>query len=210
MKKKSPYFTSRNWIELLRRLPPCGALVHVSSLRLLTGLDEATARQACWRMTKQGLLTHLGGGWYTHSFGKAAIEELAAALVQPSYVSLESALRKAGVTTQPSAALTCITLQPTQTRRTPLGEIRYHSIARDLYWGFEIKQSANGIYVFEAWPEKALLDLIYLSRRRGDRIWLDLDFKRLDPARLAECAARFPRAVAAELEELRDTRGLVA
>ncbi|MBM3735123.1 MAG: hypothetical protein FJW39_04990 [Acidobacteria bacterium] len=205
-----PYYTTRDWIELLKSLPPNAALLPGSSYRMLTGLSEKAARQACWRMTRQGLLTHIGAGWYTHAFSRLTIEEAAAVLVQPSYVSLESALRNAGATTQPSAALTCVTLQPTQTRRTPLGGIRYHSISRELYWGFDIRRSANGLYVFEAWPEKALLDLIYLSRRRGDRVWIDLDFSRLNAARLNESAARFPTWAARELNELRETRTLVS
>ncbi len=205
-----PYFTTRRWLELLRGLPPHGALLHASSIGLLAELNPKAARQAIWRMTGQGLLTHIGGGWYTHAFARLSIEEAAAVLVRPSYITVESALVAAGVTTQPSAALTCATLEPTQTRRTPLGGIHYHSIARSLFWGFDARISRNGLHTLVAWPEKALLDLIYLSRRRGDRVWLDLDFSRLDPRRLRECAARFPATVASELERLRESRVLSA
>lgn len=206
----SEYFTTQRWIEFLRGLPPHGALISALSIRVLTGLDEKTARQACWRMTRRGLLTHLGSGWYTHAFAKLSVAEASAPLVYPSYVSVESALAISGITTQPSASLTCVTTRPTQTRKTPLGTIHYHSISRDLFWGFDTKQSENGLYLFHAWPEKALLDLIYLSRRRGDRVWLDLDFHRVDSKRLAECAARFPASVAREVDHLRETRVLVA
>lgn len=164
--------------------------MHVNSYRLLTGLDEKALRQACWRLGRKGLLTHVGGGWYTHAFRQARLEEVAAVLVRPSYVSLESALVAAGVTTQPSAPLTCITTAAAQTRRTPLGEIHYHSIKPDLFWGFERRQT-----LLEAFPEKALLDLIYLARKSGDRVWLDIDPARLNAARLREFAARFPATV---------------
>lgn len=206
----SRYFTTKRWIELLRGLPPHGALLHSSALQTLSGLDERAAKQAAWRLGRAGLLTHLGGGWYTHVFAKLSIEEAAAALVCPSYVSLETILLRSFVTTQSSVDLTCITTQPTQQRQTPLGEITYRAIAPSLYWGFDIKTSANGLYVFEAWPEKALLDLVYLSRRQGEPIWIDLDFSRLDERRLAACARKFPASVQREVESLRQTHQAVA
>lgn len=206
----SPYFTTKRWIELLRGLPPHGALLHSSAIQTLSGLEEAAARQAAWRLGRAGLLTHLGGGWYTHAFSRIAIDEAAAVIVRPSYVSLESVLVRRGVTTQSCVDLTCVTTAATQTRVTPLGEISYRSIASSLYWGFDIKTSANGLYVFEARPEKALLDLIYLSRRQGEPVWIDLDFNRLDSGRLAEYARKFPATVSRELDELRETRRVVA
>lgn len=206
----SRYFTTKSWIELLRRLPPHGALLHSSAIQTLSGLDEAAARQAAWRLGRAGLLTHLGGGWYTHAFARVTIDEAAAVIVRPSYVSLESVLVRRGVTTQSCVDLTCVTTTATQTRATPLGKISYRSVAPNLYWGFDIRTSTNGLYVFEAWPEKALLDLVYLSRRQGEPVWLDLDFKRLDSGRLAECARKFPTTVSRELEELRETRRVVA
>lgn len=189
------YFTTADWVELLRGLPPEGALLHGNSYRVLTKLDAKAVRQACWRLGRKGLLTHIGGGWYTHAFARAGIEEMAPLLVRPSYVSLESALFSAGVTTQPSAALTCVTTRPTQTRRTPFGEIQYHSIARELFFGFELRRSANRQTVLVAYPEKALLDWVYLARKAGDGLWLDLNASRIDRKRLEEFARRFPETV---------------
>lgn len=127
------YFTTARWIDFLRALPPEGSLLHVNSYRLLTRLDEKTLRQACWRLGRKGILTHLGGGWYTHAFARLAIEELAPVLVRPSYVSLEWVLAARGVTTQPSAYLTCVTTEPTQIRKTALGEMHYQS--RPIFFG---------------------------------------------------------------------------
>jgi hypothetical protein len=200
------YVTTKHWLDLLRGLPPAGAILHASSLRLLAGLDEKAGRQACWRLTRAGLLTHLGQGWYTHAFAKPSIAEAAHLLVAPSYVSLETVLVNRGVTTQPSVFHQCVTLQPTQQRRTPLGEIHYRHVTRELFFGFRPCAGPSGLTYFEADAEKALLDLIYLSRREGDQVWLDLDFGRLDAGRLAEYAARFPASVRGSLEELRETR----
>lgn len=202
----SRYFTTSHWIKLLRGLPPAGALLSTSSFQMLAELDEKAVRQALWRLNRKGIVKHVGDGWYTHAFATVRLEEIAAVLVQPSYVSLESRLAATGVTTQPSVELTCVTTRPTQVRKTPFGEIHYHSVARDYFWGFEIEVTANGLYTFLAHPEKALLDLVYLSRRRGTEVWIDLDFSRLDQLRLDEFAARFPATVRHQVDQLRQSR----
>ena len=200
------YVTTKHWLQILRELPSIGAILPGSSLRLLAGLDERAGRQALWRLGRAGLVTHLGQGWYTHGFAQPSLAEIAHVLVQPSYVSLETVLVQRGITTQPSAFLTSVTLEPTQRRATPLGEIHYRSLARHLFWGFQILRGPSQLPYLEAEPEKALLDLIYLSRRRGHGVWLDLDFERLDQARLNGYAERFPASVRATLAELKRTR----
>ena len=204
------YFTTAHWLELLRSLPREGALLHRNSYLLLTGLPDKTLRQALWRLGRQGVVTHVSGGWYTQTFRPATLDEASAVIVCPSYISLETVLRREGVTTQPSVDLTCVTTKPTVTRRTPLGTVRYHSIAQNLFFGFERRITANGIWVYEAHPEKALLDLVYLSGRTGAGVWLDFDFTRLNVRRLAEYAGRFPDSVGAALESLRRTHATVS
>ena len=204
------YFTTAQWVNLLRGLPPEGAILDAGSLRSLAGLDEKAGRQACWRLSRSGVLTHLGDGWYTHAFAKPSVEELEHVMAIPSYVSLETVLARRGVTTQFSAFHTCVTLKPTQTRVTPLGEIRYRRIASDLFFGFERRRGPSGCVYLEAWPEKALLDYIYLERRAGRGIWIDLDFGALDEKRLDEAAGRFPASVRMAVAELRQACEVVS
>ena len=198
------YFTTADWVTRLRELPPEGAVLKGSSLRLWAGLDEKAGRQACWRLAKSGILTHLGDGWYTHAFAQPAIEEIGHLLVIPSYASLETVLAWRGVTTERAAIHTCVTTQPRQVRTTPLGGIHYHQLARPLFFGFERRRGPSGISWFEAHPEKALLDLLYLGGRgRRGAVWFDLDFTRLDPIRLDQYAERFPAATRRRLDDLR-------
>lgn len=204
------YFTLAHWLALLRSLPKEGVLLHRNSYLLLTGLAEKTLQQALWRLGRQGVVTHVSGGWYTQTLRSATIDEASAVIVCPSYIALETVLQRHGVTTQPSMDLTCITTKPTVTRRTPLGTVRYHSIVQNLFFGFERRITANGIWVYEAHPEKALLDLIYLSGRTGAGVWLDFDFTRLNERRLAGFAKRFPDSVGATLESLRHTHAAVS
>ncbi len=76
-------------------------------------------------------------------------------------------------------------------------------MARRLFWGFRPWRSPNGVTVFVGEPEKALLDLVYLSRRAGEPIWIDIDFSTLDRRKLRRYASRFPVSVARAVEELR-------
>jgi hypothetical protein len=197
------YFTTRDWIALLSGLPSAGACLNTSSLRTLTGLSEKTVRQACWRLSETGLLRPLGSGWYANSFHTPALEEIGAVLVRPSYISLDRVLSDARVTTQPCYVLTCVTTKPTARRETTYGSIEYRSISRELFWGFRPRQSPNGLTILEAEPEKALLDLIYLSRRAGEPIWIDIEFRWLDRRKLQKYAARFPKSVQQAVEALR-------
>jgi len=196
------YFTTRDWIGLLGRLPPQSALLNLSSLRTLTGLTDRAVRQACWRLSGAGLLRPLGSGWYANSLRAACAEEIGGVLVRPSYVSLDSVLSAARITTQPCFVLTCVTIRQTTRRETPFGRIEYRSVSRNLYWGFRRRQSPNGLIYFEAEPEKALLDLLYLSRRTGEPLWIDLDLTRLDRPKLDAWAQRFPCSVARALQRL--------
>lgn len=197
------YFTTCDWVALLSKLPPAGAFLNLSSLRTLTGLSEKAVRQACWRLSKSGLLRPLGSGWYANSFRSLTLEEIGALLVRPSYISLDRVLSAARVTTQPCHVLTCVTTKPTAKRETPYGSIEYRSISRDLFWGFRQRLLPNGVTILEAEPEKALLDLIYLSRRAGEPIWIDIEFAWLDLEKLNEYARRFPRSVQNALDPLR-------
>ncbi len=196
------YFTTRDWIALLSKLPPAGTFLNTSSLRTLSGLSEKAIRQACWRLSKSGLLRPLGSGWYVNSFRTPALEEIGALLVQPSYISLDRVLSDRRITTQPCYVLTCVTTQPASKRETPYGSIEYRSISRLLFWGFRDRQSLNGVTIFEAEPEKALLDLIYLTRRAGEPIWIDIEFACLDRRKLENYAAGFPRSIQRVLEAL--------
>jgi len=200
------YITISEWIGLLSKLPPQGAYLNVSSLRTLTGLSEKSARQACWRLSKAGVLRPLGSGWFANSFHAQALEEIGCLLVRPSYISLDRVLSASRVTTQPCHILRCVTTQPTAKRETPYGSIEYRSISKDLFWGFRPRRSANGLTWFEAEPEKALLDLIYLSRKTGEPIWIDIEFAFLNREKLEEYAKRFPRSVQRAIEPLREAQ----
>ena len=52
-----------------------------------------------------------------------------------------------------------------------------------------------------------MLDLVYLSRKADDPIFIDIDFSSLDRTRLTEFAARFPASVRTSLAESEAVQG---
>ena len=85
-------------------------------------------------------------------------------LVSPSYVSLQSALAYYGLIPEDVPNVTSITSRKrTKIFHTPFGNFSYHSIQHNLFTGFHLQEVSHSQKVFLARPEKALLDLIYLT-----------------------------------------------
>lgn len=77
----------------------------------------------------------------------------------PSYISLQTALYHHGMISQMAAVTYAMSLARTRVYDTPLGRVSIHHVVPEFFFGFE--QNENGIWM--ALPEKALLDIFYLS-----------------------------------------------
>lgn len=83
---------------------------------------------------------------------------------QPSYISLQTALQLHGMIEQIPSVVYASTLARTQRIPTSLGTFSVHRIAPSFFGGFDVyPQSGAKI----ATPEKALLDVFYLSAGRS-------------------------------------------
>jgi len=82
-------------------------------------------------------------------------------LVEPSYVSTESALRAYNLIPEIVFLTTCITTRKTRFLETPIGNFQYHSIKESLFFGYKLVDTNSAVYKI-AEPEKALLDFLYL------------------------------------------------
>ena len=87
-------------------------------------------------------------------------QEMACALLKPSYISLEYVLARAGVTFQYSSDITCVSYQ-TRTIEVDGRNYAFRKI-NPMIWGnmFGIEQTDN---IAIATPERAFLDMVYLS-----------------------------------------------
>jgi len=81
----------------------------------------------------------------------------------PSYVSLQTALHQHGMIEQIPAVMYVVSLSRTRRVRTRFGTFSIHRVAPEFFGGFEMLESG----VKMATPEKAFLDVLYLSATRN-------------------------------------------
>jgi predicted transcriptional regulator of viral defense system len=81
----------------------------------------------------------------------------------PSYVSLQSALYFHGMISQIPAMTYAVSLARTQRIKTPVGSVSIHHVSPGFFFGFE----TNSTGVKMATPEKAIMDVLYLTPARS-------------------------------------------
>jgi len=135
-----------------------GRLVYrTRQLAKLVGVPDSHAKVYAYRLVQKGMAWRLSRGSISFTHDTFII---ASQLIEPSYVSMHSALYLRGLIDQvPSIVEAVTTKRPAWLR--DLG-IRYRKISGKLFFGYERLARANS-YVFVATPEKAVLDTVYLG-----------------------------------------------
>ncbi len=135
---------------------------------------EQNIRMQLSRLTKRGLLKNLKRGLYIFEGEEIDELELANILYTPSYVSLETALNYHGLIPDVPLGVTSITTVTTKKIRTAWGQFYYQKIKPELFFGYKTVKMTGGGYANIAFPEKALLDYLYLhGEREADKLRLD-------------------------------------
>lgn len=142
------------------------------------------------RWVKKGYLLKLKNGIYAFQkdYEKIKGEEVAAALYQPSYLSLESALSFYGFVPEMVYTYVSVTAKINRVFDNKFGHFIYRHVKRELFWGYrEVKSDAGRHLIAEA--EKAVLDYLYLNL---SRINTESDFEnlRFNEDRLSETLDR--------------------
>jgi len=88
---------------------------------------------------------------------------LANAMKNASYVSLQSALAYFGMIPEHVPTVTSVTTQRPARVETPLGRFLFRHIKKDWFKGYTQVDLGSGQKAFVATPEKALLDMVYLT-----------------------------------------------
>ena len=156
-----------NLLEKVADLP-------VFTVRFLSaGGNLSQIRLQINRWVKNGKIIRLHKGLYTlaEPYRKVTSEPfcIANSLKQASYVSLHSALSWYGMIPEFVPAVTSISTGRPQTIETPLGRFEFRHVSKKYFWGYQQVELKFGQTAFIAHPEKALLDLIYLTGG-GDEI----------------------------------------
>ena len=132
------------------------AVYSVQQLANLIGKPKSIAKVYLSRLVKKGLAKRLLRGRITFVDDDYII---ATQLLEPSYISLHSALLFHGLIQQVPKNTDCVT--PKNSRNYRAHGINYHKIPSSFFYGYEKYQKA-GSYIFVADPEKAIIDGIYL------------------------------------------------
>ena len=151
------------------------------------------------RWCKTGKVLRLTRGVYclAEPYRKCKVEPFAIAnsLKKPSCVSLQSALAWHGLIPEFVPQTTSVTTGRPGVFDTPLGRFSYRHLARSKYWACETIDSADSGPMIVAKPEKALLDLVYLTPGGAEMSFLTelrlQNTERIDIDTLGESAKRF-------------------
>ena len=116
------------------------------------------------RWVKKGYLLKIKNGIYIfkRDYEKIKGEEIAAAIYQPSYLSLESALSAYGLIPEIVYSYVSVTGKTNRTFDNKFGHFIYRHLKTELFWGYREVRTSSGQYLI-AEPEKAILDYLYLN-----------------------------------------------
>ncbi len=184
-------------IEELRNILGDQAVFRTGNL--LAGQDApAHVRRQLARWVKAGKVIPLRRGLYVlaEPYAKQTPHPfiLANEMRRASYVSMQSALAWYGCIPEYVPTVTSVTTERPEEIENVKGRFIFRHIKRDLLWGMTREEVAPGQIALVASPEKALIDLLYLTAHSDDEGYLDelrLDpGHRLSPDRLIEMADR--------------------
>jgi predicted transcriptional regulator of viral defense system len=129
------------------------------------GQSVAVASHTLGRLRAAGLVTRIRRGLWTTA---DALEPLSlpehVVAPNPAYVSLHSALRFHGLIEQIPAVIYAVSLARSQRVKTSVGTYSIHRIDPAFFGGFRLEAEGR---IKMATPEKALLDVFYLSGGRS-------------------------------------------
>jgi predicted transcriptional regulator of viral defense system len=173
------------WPELLEMV--ADEPVFRTGFLAASGESLPAVRLPLTRWGNAGKLIQPARGLYTlaEQYRKACPHPfvLANAMKKGSYVSLQSALTHFGMIPEHVPSVTSVTTQRPQRIETPLGVFAFRRIKKDWFAGYTKVDLGNRQQAFVATPEKALLDLVYLTAGSDDPDFLS-ELRLQNPDRL--------------------------
>ena len=185
-------------IELLKLLQKMNKPFYtIADLEKITSLPRESLYVALKRWEGGGIIERVTQGVYVPMGSNISLENVAAQLYIPNYLSFESALAKYGVLNLIPYTLTFATTRKTRKYTLRKQEIEFRQVSAELFFGFEMK---NGIYI--ALPEKAFLDEVYFVARGKAALDFDeVDIQKLSSKTLKDYSKRFPAYVQRYIEK---------
>lgn len=172
-----------------------------TGLLLTAGQSRGDVEKQLSRWSRTGKIVQLRRGLYTLAAPYRLVAPhpflVATQSRQPAYVSLQSALEHYGMIPEYVPAVTSVTTGRPGELSNPLGRFIYRHVARERFTGYRLVDLGHGQQAFLALPEKALLDLVYLTPGADRPEYLEelrlQNLEQLDPALLEKFAGDGPK-----------------
>ncbi|HSX11100.1 MAG TPA: hypothetical protein VLF94_05250 [Chlamydiales bacterium] len=140
-------------------------ILQTSDAAACLGLTIAHASQILRRLSSAGFFVPLARGkWACRPTIDPLLLPEALTAPAPSYISFQSALYYHGMISQIPDTVYAASLARTHLYKTPIARISVHHIQPNFFFGFETVAKSP---IKMATPEKALIDVFYLSSTRS-------------------------------------------
>ena len=169
--------------EFAKHTRPLGVFETSLVLPFYSSQQQTQRQLSDW--VRSGKLLQLRRGIYAFPPPYAGEQPLqyvvANRLARPSYISLQSALSYYGLIPEHVASVTSVTTGRPLTLSNEFGRFLYRHIKTDFFFGFRYWQVSQTQSAFIATPEKAILDLLYLTPNSDDGAYIrELRLQNLD------------------------------
>ena len=169
--------------EFAKHTRPLGVFETSLVLPFYSSQQQTQRQLSDW--VRSGKLLQLRRGIYAFPPPYAGEQPLqyvvANRLARPSYISLQSALSYYGLIPEHVASVTSVTTGRPLTLSNEFGRFLYRHIKTDFFFGFRYWQVSQTQSAFIATPEKAILDLLYLTPNGDDGAYIrELRLQNLD------------------------------
>lgn len=157
------------------------------------------------RLIKEGFLMKLKAGVYIVPDNWANLDKIANQLYYPSYLSFNSALSRYGIIGQIPYSLTFATVKKSKKMMLGETEVVYSQLKPELFFGYKLEGGMNIAY-----PEKALLDQIYLASLGKAYVdYEELTLTDLQKKQFNEYVKKFPKRIRKGVREIKERWGQV-
>jgi len=177
----------------------------LSDFEKLLGRKKRSLRVLIYRLIKEGFLMRLKQGIYILPDNLADLNQIANQLYYPSYLSFVSVLSRYGIIGQIPYSLTFATLKKSKKMELGETEVVYSQLQAPLFFGYKMEGGINIAY-----PEKALLDQVYLASLGKAFIdYQELTLIDLQKKRFNSYVKRFPKRIRKGAREIKKRWGQV-
>lgn len=145
------------------------------SLNEIKSVDSHFYRARLNEWQNKGYIKKFLKNYYFFSdirFDEKMLFRAANRVYRPSYISLQSALSYYGLIPEKPLAITSVSTLRTRNLETSAGRLTYRKVDEKYFTGYVVEDSGSESFMI-AKPEKALMDLLYLSRGTLDESFMD-------------------------------------